>query len=101
MSTEAFQDEWAKRIIELDEAVTQDTLQPYHLRWIELLSHSVNLPKLIEKIKTAPVTTSESSMPIMKESIKASGLKLNPMPVDTGTDNVVEVFGREISISRY
>ena len=42
---------WQTRIKELRQALSEDRLEPYHLRWIEFLSHSVNLPLLIQVIK--------------------------------------------------
>lgn len=65
-SEQIFQTEWTKRISELREAVTQDTLQPHHLRWIEFLSHSVNLPKLIEKTKGTEAASSGKTTKIPK-----------------------------------
>jgi len=41
-------DMWKTRITELEKAIKDDNLQPYHLRWIEFLAHSVDVPGLIK-----------------------------------------------------
>ncbi len=47
-----FNQTWRQRIKELSKAVYDDKLQPHHLRWLEFLSHSINIEKLMEIIKS-------------------------------------------------
>lgn len=42
---------WKKNIVELQQALEQGKLQKHHLRWIELLGHSINIDELMLKIK--------------------------------------------------
>ena len=50
---------WKPRIDELKSSLSQDQLQPHHLRWIEFLSHSVNVPEIIKEIQKASVAAGE------------------------------------------
>lgn len=42
---------WQQRIPELEQALAQNKLQPHHLRWIEFLSHSVDVDAMMKEIK--------------------------------------------------
>lgn len=42
---------WDNRIVELNVALQNNKLQPYHLRWIEFLSHSVDVAEMMKTIK--------------------------------------------------
>jgi hypothetical protein len=41
-----FEETWKERIKELSEALENDMFMPYHLRWIEFLSHSTDIRKI-------------------------------------------------------
>jgi len=46
-----FMELWQRRIPELEQALAQNKLQPHHLRWIEFLSHSVDVDAMMKEIK--------------------------------------------------
>lgn len=46
-----FDAQWKTRIAELQDAIAHDKLKDYHLRWIEFLSHSVDVNKLMKLAK--------------------------------------------------
>jgi len=48
---EDFSPTWQKRIAELKQAASENKLQKHHLRWIELLAHSIDVDGLIGIIK--------------------------------------------------
>ncbi len=52
-----FEPMWKHRLGELEEALKNDQLQPYHLRWIEFLSHSVDVDTLIQMMKQPHIAT--------------------------------------------
>lgn len=42
---------WLERYPQLEKALNSGKLEPYHHRWLEFMSHSINMPKLVELIK--------------------------------------------------
>lgn len=55
---------WDERIQELKQAFNADQLEPHHLRWIEFLSHSVDIPRLMQIIKEKqPATQTPQTQP--------------------------------------
>lgn len=51
LDTPKFESVWSERIQELNTAVADQSLQPHHIRWIEFLSHSIDQPKLFDRLK--------------------------------------------------
>ncbi|OGK64958.1 hypothetical protein A2209_04680 [Candidatus Roizmanbacteria bacterium RIFOXYA1_FULL_41_12] len=43
---------WQPRLIELQQALDSNQLQAHHLRWLEFLSHSVDVNKIIQLLRT-------------------------------------------------
>lgn len=61
---------WMSRTKELHKALETGTLQPHHLRWIELLAHSVDVNGLIKIIKeSSPATKVPKILQGLKEEI--------------------------------
>lgn len=58
-SEEDFQKLWKTRETELKQALAANKIPPHHLRWLEFLSHSVNVDKLIKDIRSRQPTPSE------------------------------------------
>lgn len=61
---------WAPRMAELREALTNDKLQPHHLRWIEYLSHSVDIQNVFEHVKSAQ--TDETTSPSTEQTLETN-----------------------------
>lgn len=77
---------WQKRIQELRQALAADQLQPHHLRWIEFLSHSVDLPKLIQIIKEQqPPEAQTPNQPTPPTPAPPSTTGPTPAPVAQGS----------------
>jgi len=58
---------WQPRIDELTQKLQEGKLEPHHLRWIEFLSHSVDVGKLMQMLKEA---SPEAPMEKMESTIK-------------------------------
>jgi len=84
---EDFLPTWQRRIVELKQAMSENKLQKHHLRWMELLAHSVDVGGLVDiikekagpqqvKITKEPVQESASDVPAeasstVKEPVKS------------------------------
>ncbi len=54
---------WVQRIDELNQAIRTDALKPHHFRWLEFLSHSVDIAKVVRDMHTAETATTIQSAP--------------------------------------
>ena len=58
-----FSNRWRARISELQDALQNDRLESYHLRWLEFLSHSVNIDQMIQTIKGGVIPAGRPAPP--------------------------------------
>lgn len=68
----AFQQIWRVRQDELLKAFESNKILPHHIRWMEFLSHSVNVDKLIKDIRSRQPTppSSENTEPTEKSRLE-------------------------------
>lgn len=67
---------WVSRINELKMALEEDQIQPHHLRWIEFLSHSVDVPKLFQTLQDKSAQEEQATpSPAEKQRGQKSGGK--------------------------
>lgn len=73
---------WPDRIKSLKEAIANKKLEPHDLRWIEFLSHSVNIPELIKKAQEQPA---ETIIPVKTEVKPETSTTPTPRPTGGST----------------
>ncbi len=77
---------WQERIGELKERFDNDNFEPHHLRWVEFLSHSVDMPRLMQMLKEQqPATQTPQAQP--------------PPPVRPTTPGSTETLASEMNVN--
>ena len=76
---------WTQRLDELRDVITLGTIEQTHLRWIEFLSHSVDVAKLVQIAKEQqpappPPTEPEEETPVPEEELPAELPTAPPAP---------------------
>ena len=76
---------WHQRASDLQKALASGKLAPHHLRWIEFFAHSVNVPQLIEMIKSQQPERSDFEITILKPEAPLEVIDLTKKDVDKPT----------------
>lgn len=85
---ERFINHWQDRIVQLEKAIKEGKIERHHYRWIEFLSHSVNVGEMVKMMKTTPTT--KDDLPTTKINIPFAHLSQDelaqaklPYPIGT------------------